>query len=217
MNLWRTAPGLINYPDALDHMSKRVEALKAGNADEEVWLLEHPPLYTAGTSAKSQDLLDAQGFPVYETGRGGQFTYHGPGQRVAYVMIDLNRRERDLRKYVSALEQWIIDTLADFDILGHRRDGRVGIWVEVPSGDSRDNREEKIAAIGVRISKWITYHGIAINLNPNLDHFSGIVPCGLPQFGVTSIHRLGKNVTIEDLDGALKRSWDNNEFLRNGN
>lgn len=213
MILWTTAPKLVDYPDAIEHMTKRIEALKTGPADEEVWLLEHPPLYTAGTSAKPQDLLDAQGFPVYGTGRGGQFTYHGPGQRVAYVMIDLNRRERDLRKYVYALEKWIIDTLEEFGLLGQRREGRIGIWVENPSKNGQI-QEEKIAAIGVRISKWITYHGIAINLNPNLDHFAGIVPCGLPQFGVTSLHKLGVIVTMTELDAALKRTWERNEFLR---
>jgi lipoyl(octanoyl) transferase len=214
MILWTTAPKLVDYPDAIEHMTKRIEALKTGPADEEVWLLEHPPLYTAGTSAKPQDLLDAQGFPVYGTGRGGQFTYHGPGQRVAYVMIDLNRRERDLRKYVYALEKWIIDTLEEFGVLGQRREGRIGIWVEVPSTNGQEIQEEKIAAIGVRISKWITYHGIAINLNPNLEHFAGIVPCGLPQFGVTSLHKLGVMVTMTELDAVLKRYWERNEFLR---
>ncbi len=153
---WTTALHPVKYPDALAYMSERVEVLKASSPEEEIWLLEHPPLYTAGTSAKSQDLLDDQGLPVFETGRGGQFTYHGPGQRIAYVMIDLNRRERDLRLYVSSLEQWIINTLAEFDVIGHRRKGRVGIWIETPSEDGKKIREEKIAAIGVRISKWIT-------------------------------------------------------------
>lgn len=210
MVLWTTSADPIAYPAALEHMAQRVNSLKKGGK-EEVWLLEHPPLYTAGTSAKTTDLLDPQGFPVFDTGRGGQFTYHGPGQRVAYVMIDLSRRERDLRKYVTALEQWIIDTLAEFDIIGERRQGRVGIWVQ--TSDGPHPIEEKIAAIGVRVSQWITFHGIAINLIPNLDHFAGIVPCGLPQFGVTSLHKLGKIVSMEQLDEALKRSWELNTFL----
>jgi lipoyl(octanoyl) transferase len=210
MVLWTTSTDLVPYPIALDYMAHRVQSLKNGG-EEEIWLLEHPPLYTAGTSAKTTDLLDSQGFPVFDTGRGGQFTYHGPGQRVAYVMINLNRRERDLRKYVTALEQWIIDTLAEFDITGERRDGRVGIWVK--TSDDVNQIEEKIAAIGVRVSQWITFHGIAINLNPNLGHFSGIVPCGLPQFGVTSFHKLGKIVSMEQLDEALKKNWESNAFL----
>lgn len=204
---WRQTTGLVSYPDALDIMQARVAAIQACQEKEMVWLLEHPPLYTAGTSAKDSDLIDVFTFPVYQTGRGGQLTYHGPGQRIAYVMVDLAKREKDLRAYISALEQWIIDTLALLDIKGERRAGRVGIWVVTPGG------EEKIAAIGVRVSKWVSYHGIAINVAPDLDHFSGIVPCGLPQFGVTSLQKLGITITLAELDRFLKITWDQSPFL----
>lgn len=204
---WRQTAGFVPYPDALGIMQARVAAIQAHQEKELVWLLEHPPLYTAGTSAKESDLIDATTFPVYQTGRGGQFTYHGPGQRVVYVMIDLAKRGKDLRTYVYALEQWVIETLALLNIKGERRQGRVGIWVVTPFG------EEKVAAIGVRVSKWISYHGIAINVAPDLNHFSGIVPCGLPEFGVTSLQKLGTNISLSQLDQLLKITWNQSPFL----
>lgn len=213
MLTWKQSSSPISYPDALEHMARRVDLLKSGG-EEEVWLLEHSPLYTAGSSAKPTDLIDPKGIPVFESGRGGQFTYHGPGQRIAYVMIDLTRRAPDLRRYVNALEQWIIDTLADFHIKGERREGRVGIWILPPSKNGRlQEPEEKIAAIGVRVSKWITFHGIAINVHPNLEHYNGIIPCGLPNFGVTSFQKLGISITLEELDAALIKNWQKNPFL----
>jgi lipoyl(octanoyl) transferase len=192
---WQSASGLVAYGEA---------AIRRGDAPELVWLVEHPPLYTAGTSAKAGDLLDAERFPVHQTGRGGQYTYHGPGQRVAYVMVDLNRHGRDLRGYVRNLEQWVIATLARFDIAGERRDGRVGIWVERGGG-----REDKIAAIGVRVRHWVTYHGIAINVSPDLSHFEGIVPCGIADqnLGVTSLADLGVDATMADVDQALRDTF----------
>lgn len=217
MTQWITSSSPIDYPQVLEAMEQHVQALQEGTAPERVWLLEHPPLYTAGSSAQPEDLLNPGEFPVFKTGRGGQFTYHGPGQRIAYVMIDLNRRAQDLHRYIAALEHWLIDTLLVFDVVGQRREGRVGIWVEVPCPSGHGIREEKIAAIGVRIRKWITYHGIALNLNPNLEHYSGIVPCGLPQFGVTSLHKLGKNITVDALDQALRNAWERNDFLNNLN
>ncbi|MEN3976198.1 lipoyl(octanoyl) transferase LipB [Emcibacter sp. SYSU 3D8] len=200
---WIIADAPVAYPDALSFMEQRVADIAAGAAPETVWLLEHPPLYTAGTSAHREDLLTPDRFPVFDTGRGGQYTYHGPGQRVAYVMLDLNRRGRDLRRYIASLEQWIIDTLAAFNVKGERRAGRVGIWVDRGHG-----REDKIAAIGVRVRHWITFHGIAINVDPVLEHFSGIVPCGISEHGVTSLVDLGLPVTLADLDVALKQSFD---------
>lgn len=200
---WISETGLAKYEPAVRLMEERVGAIRAGTADELVWLLEHPPLYTAGTSANPADLLNPQ-FPVYETGRGGEFTYHGPGQRVAYVMLDLKKRQPvpDIKKYVWQLEEWIIRSLAHFGIAGERREGRVGIWVVTPTG------EKKIAAIGVRIRHWVTYHGIAINVNPDLGHFAGIVPCGLREFGVTSFHDLGKPVSMTELDKILQQECD---------
>jgi len=202
---WISSKDLVVYPNALAQMDARVAGIKDGAQSEAVWLLEHPALYTAGTSAKEDDLLQAK-FPVYQTGRGGEHTYHGPGQRVAYVMLDLKQRQKvpDIKHYVWSLEEWIIKTLQVFDIKGERRQGRVGIWVVTPSG-----AEEKIAAIGVRVRHWITFHGVSINLNPDLSHFGGIVPCGLSQFGVTSIHKiLGQgSVTMAQLDDALKQAW----------
>jgi lipoyl(octanoyl) transferase len=188
----------IAYPDALSVMEGRVAAIREGGADDLLWLLEHPPLYTAGTSAKAADLLNPQ-FPVFDTGRGGQYTYHGPGQRVGYLMLDLKKRQQapDIKKYVCDLEEWVIRALAHFDVIGERRGGRVGIWVVTPGG------EKKIAAIGVRIRHWVTYHGVSVNLNPDLSHFGGIVPCGISEFGVTSLHDLGKKVSMADLDRAL--------------
>ncbi len=198
---------LVDYEDALAFMDARVAGIRARGEDECVWLLEHPPLYTAGTSAKGADLLDPR-FPVYESGRGGEHTYHGPGQRVAYVMLDLKRRqgEPDIKKYVWQLEEWIIRTLAQFGVLGERRDGRIGIWVV--REDAQGNRfEEKIAAIGVRVRHWITLHGIAINVDPKLEHFSGIVPCGIREHGVTSLKALGVDARMDAVDQALQRMF----------
>jgi lipoyl(octanoyl) transferase len=198
---WRIDDGAVPYPEALAAMEARVAAIRAGIAPELVWLLEHPPLYTAGTSAHDTDLLTPDRFPVYRTGRGGQYTYHGPGQRVGYVMVDLKRRNPDVRVYVHSLEEWLIRTLARFQVKGERREGRVGIWVE------RDGVEKKIAAIGVRIRHWVTFHGVALNVDPDLSHFAGIVPCGLAQYGVTSLVDLGLPVTMADVDLALREAW----------
>lgn len=200
---WRVSDGLIPYPDAVSAMEQHVANLADGRVPELVWLLEHPPLYTAGTSAKAQDLLSAH-FPVFETGRGGQFTYHGPGQRVAYAMLDLKRRRPDVRAYVASLEEWIIRTLSHFNVTGERREDRVGVWVKRP--DKGAGFEDKIAAIGVRLRRWVSFHGIAINVEPQLSHFDAIVPCGVrdPRFGVTSLVDLGLPVTMHDLDVALK-------------
>ena len=192
-----------DYKSAVFAMEERVAAIRAGEASDLVWLLEHPPLYTAGTSADPSDLLNPR-FPVFETGRGGEYTYHGPGQRVAYVMLDLKKRQQapDIKKYVCQLEEWVIRSLAHFGIKGERRDGRIGIWVVTPSG------EKKIAAVGVRIRHWVTYHGIAINVNPDLSHFGGIVPCGIREFGVTSIHDLGKSISMKELDDVLQKEFE---------
>jgi lipoyl(octanoyl) transferase len=198
---WLSSNGLVQYPDALAFMEKRVAEIRAGEAPECVWLLEHPPLYTAGTSARAEDLLDSR-FPVYDAGRGGQYTYHGPGQRVAYVMLDLKQRGADVRRFVQDLEEWIIRALARFNVEGERREGRVGIWVRREGG-----REDKIAAIGVRLRRWVSYHGVSINMEPDLSHFSGIVPCGIREHGVTSLVDLGLPVTMEDLDQALMESF----------
>jgi lipoyl(octanoyl) transferase len=201
---WRISDRPVAYPEAVQAMEARVAAIRTGTARELVWLLEHPPLYTAGTSARPGDLLQPQRFPVYASGRGGQYTYHGPGQRVAYVMLDLKRRGPDLRCYVHDLEEWVIRTLARFAVRGERRAGRVGIWVA-----RGDGREDKIAAIGVRVRHWVSFHGVSINLEPDLEHFSGIVPCGIESgpgslFGVTSLHDLGVRNTPADFDAALK-------------
>lgn len=192
------------YVPCLVAMEQAVADIKSGSKSDQIWLLEHPPLYTAGTSANAKDLLNPQ-FPVFDTGRGGEYTYHGPGQRVAYVMIDLKKQMQtpDIKKYIWMLEEWIIRTLAEFDIKGERREGRVGIWVVMTDG-----AESKIAAIGVRIRHWITFHGISINLNPYLSHFDGIVPCGIKGHGVTSIHALGKNISMDALDEALRKNFD---------
>jgi lipoyl(octanoyl) transferase len=200
---WRISEQQVPYPDAMQEMEARVEAIRKGAAPELVWLLEHPPLYTAGTSAQDGDLLDAGRFPVYRTGRGGQFTYHGPGQRVAYVMLDLKRRGADIRRYVHDLEQWLIETLAAFNIKGERREGRVGIWVDKRPYGGVAGQEDKIAAIGVRVRHWVSFHGVALNVEPDLSHFSGIVPCGLAQFGVTSMVALGHLVTMDEVDAEL--------------
>ncbi len=202
---WRVSDAPVAYDDAVKAMEARVRAIREGTAGELVWLLEHPPLYTAGTSAQPGDLLDPDRFPVHATGRGGQYTYHGPGQRIAYAMLDLNRRGPDVRRYVHDLEDWVIGALGAFNVTGEQREGRVGIWVDRGGG-----REDKIAAIGVRIHRWVTLHGISINLDPNLDHFTGIVPCGIGEehLGVTSLVDLGLPVTMADLDVALKASFE---------
>lgn len=202
------SPGLVQYEPAVAAMEARAAAIAAGVAGELVWLLEHPPLYTAGVSAKDGDLLDATRFPVFRSGRGGQFTYHGPGQRVAYVMLDLRTRGRDVTRFVADLERWIIGALGDFNVQGEMREGRVGVWVERKGpGWTRD---DKIAAIGVRLRKWVSYHGIALNVAPDLEHFSGITPCGIsaPQFGVTSLVDLGLPATMADADAALRASFE---------
>jgi lipoyl(octanoyl) transferase len=201
---WRLERRLLPYPEALQSMEERVGAIAEGRAPELVWLLEHPPLYTAGTSARPSDLVQADRFPVFQAGRGGQYTYHGPGQRVGYVMLDLQRRGRaDLRRYVRDLEEWLIRTLARFDVRGERRPGRVGIWVAGAGG-----AEEKIAAIGVRVRRWITYHGVSINRDPDLSHFEGIVPCGIADRGVTSLAKLGIAVPPEELDRVLIEEFE---------
>jgi lipoyl(octanoyl) transferase len=202
---WQVDDLPVAYPAAVARMEARAAAIAEGRADELVWLLEHPPVYTAGTSARDADLLDAR-FPVYRTGRGGQFTYHGPGQRVGYVMLDLKRRKPDVRVYVHDLEQWLIEALALFDVRGERREGRVGIWVR-RGRSSADMREDKIAALGVRIKRWVTFHGVALNVAPDLSHFSGIVPCGISGHGVTSLADLGVAATMADVDLALRQSF----------
>jgi lipoyl(octanoyl) transferase len=203
---WAVSPGLVPYPDAVAAMEARAAAIAEGQADELVWLLEHPPLYTAGVSAKPQDLLDAERFPVFESGRGGQFTYHGPGQRVAYVMLDLTQRRRDVRAFVAALEAWIIGALARFNVQGEVREGRVGVWVERRSPGLAPH-EDKIAAIGVKLRRWVSFHGIALNVEPDLSHFSGIVPCGVAEHGVTSLVDLGLPATMDEADAALQASF----------
>jgi lipoyl(octanoyl) transferase len=202
---WRISDRPVGYDEAVRTMEERVALIRAGQARELVWLLEHPPLYTAGTSAKDADLLAPARFPVHRTGRGGQYTYHGPGQRIAYVMLDLERRRPDLRRYVCDLEDWLIAALARFNVRGERRAGRVGIWVDRGGG-----REDKIAAIGVRVRRWVTYHGVALNVDPDLEHFSGIVPCGVaePNYGVTSLVDLGRPVTLPEVDSALMATFD---------
>jgi lipoyl(octanoyl) transferase len=199
---WAVSPGLVDYPFAVAAMEARAAAIAAGEAPELVWLLEHPPLYTAGVSSKDGDLLDAGRFPVHRSGRGGQFTYHGPGQRVAYVMLDLNRRGRDVRALVRGLEQWIIGALGEFGVPADVRDGRVGVWVERKGPGW--SREDKIAAIGVKVRKWVSFHGISLNVEPDLSHFSGIVPCGIQEHGVTSLVDLGVPATMDEADEALR-------------
>ncbi|WP_085883571.1 lipoyl(octanoyl) transferase LipB [Oceanibacterium hippocampi] len=200
---WRIAEAPVGYDAAVAAMEARVAAIRAGTAGELVWLLEHPPLYTAGTSADPADLLQPDRFPVHRSGRGGQYTYHGPGQRVAYVMLDLDRRGRDIRRFVHDLENWVIATLATFNVVGERREGRVGVWVARDGG-----REDKIAAIGIRVRRWVSFHGISINVEPELDHFSGIVPCGIARHGVTSLVDLGIPAVMGDLDVALQASFE---------
>ncbi|MGL4242105.1 MAG: lipoyl(octanoyl) transferase LipB [Beijerinckiaceae bacterium] len=209
---WAVADGLMPYADAVAAMESRAAAITERIASEQVWLVEHPPLYTAGTSAKATDLLDRR-FPIFETGRGGQFTYHGPGQRVAYVMLDLERRRKDVRRFVAALEQWLILALARFNVTAERREDRVGVWVrrpDKPRGFDGAMAEDKIAAIGIRVRKWVTFHGISLNVEPDLSHFSGIVPCGVADrhFGVTSLVDLGLPVTMADADAALRGAFE---------
>lgn len=207
---WRVEPGLTQYEDALASMEARAAAIRECSAPEMVWLVEHPPLYTAGTSAKAEDLVDANRFPVFDAGRGGEYTYHGPGQRVAYVMLDLKHRREDVRAFVAALEAWIIVTLDRFNVKGERREDRVGVWVvrpDRPASPDGNPAEDKIAAIGIRLRRWVSFHGIAINVEPDLSHFGGIVPCGVSDHGVTSLVDLGLPVTMADLDAALKAAF----------
>jgi len=207
---WKTSNSLVDYDEAVAFMEDRAAKIASGEAGELIWLLEHPPLYTAGTSAKIEDLTDPDRFPVYESQRGGQYTYHGPGQRVVYVMLDLNKRGRDVRAFVKSLEDWVIAALAEFNVKGEIREGRVGVWVErddKPLTVSGAKTEDKIAAIGIRLRKWISFHGISINVEPDLSHFSGIVPCGITEHGVTSLVDLGLPVTMDDVDIALQRTF----------
>ncbi len=207
---WRSFPGLAPYVETLAAMEARVAAIAGGTAAEAIWLLEHPPLYTAGTSADPADLTAPNRFPVHVAGRGGQYTYHGPGQRVAYVMLDLNTRGRDVRRFVCALEDWVIATLAEFNVRGERRAGRVGVWVmrpEKPPLRDGSPREDKIAAIGVKLRRWVSFHGLSINVEPDLSHFDGIVPCGIRDHGVTSLVELGLPVTMDEVDLALKATF----------
>jgi lipoyl(octanoyl) transferase len=205
---WRRSGAPVPYETAVAEMERRIAAIRAGSAPALVWLLEHPPLYTAGTSARPEDLLDPQRLPVYQSGRGGQYTYHGPGQRIAYVLLDLDRPElgpkrRDVRCHVWRLEEWMIRTLARFKVRGERRDGRIGVWIA-----GADGRENKIAAIGVRVRHWVSYHGVALNVDPELDHFRGIVPCGVTEHGVTSLARLGVTASMPEIDIALRATFD---------
>ena len=202
---WAVSAGQVAYPDAVAAMEARAADIAEGRAGELVWLLEHPPLYTAGVSARGTDLLDPDRFPVFESGRGGQYTYHGPGQRVAYVMLDLTKRARDVRAFVAALEAWVIEALAAFNVEGGVREGRVGVWVERKGPGW--SREDKIAAIGVKLRRWVSFHGVSLNVEPDLDHFGGIVPCGQTEHGVTSLVDLGLPVTMDEADAALKAAF----------
>jgi lipoyl(octanoyl) transferase len=205
---WLISDEPVDYPAAVASMERRVAEIRAGTAPEAVWLLEHPALYTAGTSAEPAELVDPDRFPVYQTGRGGRYTYHGPGQRVAYVMLDLKHRGGDVRRYVRDLEQWVIETLSHFAVIGERRDGRVGIWVTRGAPANPLHREDKIAAIGVRVRQWVSFHGISINVEPDLSHFDGIVPCGIAEHGVTSLWDLGLTPTMPEVDLALRDTFD---------
>ncbi len=208
---WMQSDTLVGYEEALSFMEARAQAIACGEAEECIWLLEHPALYTAGTSAKREDLTDPERFPVFEAKRGGQYTYHGPGQRVVYVMLDLNKRGRDIRAFVKQLENWVIATLEEFNLTGEIREGRVGVWIErddKPLLANGAKAEDKIAAIGIRLKRWVSFHGISINVEPDLEHFSGIVPCGITEHGVTSLVDLGLPVTMEDVDVALRRHFD---------
>jgi lipoyl(octanoyl) transferase len=207
---WRVEPGLTDYATALATMEARANAIRAGEAGEQVWLVEHAPLYTAGTSARAADLLEPDRFPVFDAGRGGEYTYHGPGQRVAYVMLDLKRRREDVRAFVTALEDWVIGALDRVNVRGEKRDGRVGVWVSRPDKPPLPDgspAEDKIAAIGVRLRRWVSFHGIAINIEPDLGHFSGIVPCGITGYGVTSLVDLGLPITMAEFDVTLKQAF----------
>ena len=202
---WKISDGLVPYDEALAFMERRAAAIRDGTAKECIWLLQHPPLFTAGTSTDVSELINPLGFPVHEAGRGGRYTYHGPGQRVGYVMLDLEKRGKDIRRFVHALEQWMIDALGQFGVNAHRAEGRIGIWVgEGPA-------EEKIGALGVRVKRWVTLHGFAINVDPDLSHFGGIVPCGISEFGVTSLVKLGKQIPLTRVDAALERTF--HQFL----
>ena len=208
---WIITDGLTEYADALAFMEQRVASIADGTASEAIWLLEHPPLYTSGTSAKPADLIDPHRFPVFEARRGGEYTYHGPGQRVVYVMLDVGKRGRDVRRFVKDLETWVIATLETFNIKGEIRDGRVGVWVERPDKPLQADgalAEDKIAALGIRLRKWVSFHGMSINVDPDLTHFEGIVPCGINNHGVTSLIDLGLPVTMDDLDVALRQTFD---------
>lgn len=203
---WVIEDDLVDYEQAIAEMESRVAAISEGKANERVWLLEHPPLYTAGTSADEADLIMPDRFPVYKAGRGGQYTYHGPGQRVAYVMLDLKRRQQDVRAFVAALEAWVINTLWNYHVRGERREDRVGVWVRRPERSATS--EDKIAAIGIRLRKWVTFHGISLNVEPELDHFSGIVPCGIQEHGVTSLVDLGLPVTMPENDMVMRAEFE---------
>jgi lipoyl(octanoyl) transferase len=207
---WRISEGLTGYEHAVFEMERIVGAIAEGSEPETVWLVEHPPLYTAGTSASPSDLLTPERFPVYETGRGGQHTYHGPGQRVAYVMLDLRRRGPDVRRFVAALEQWLINTLAAFNVRGERREDRVGVWVQRPEKPPVGDRpaEDKIAALGIRVRRWVTFHGVSLNIDPDLSHFNGIVPCGVTAHGVTSLGDLGLPITMPEVDSVLRAEFE---------
>ena len=209
---WKKSAGLVPYEQAVEWMERRVAQIIAGEASEVIWLLEHPPLYTAGTSSDEKDLIDPNRFPVFKAQRGGQYTYHGPGQRVVYVILDVAKRGRDIRKFVKNLEIWVINTLAKLNVVGEIREGRVGVWVQrpdLPKLPSGFIAEHKIASIGIRLRKWVSFHGISINLDPNLEHFSGIIPCGIDGFGVTSLSDLGQKVTLNELDIILRKEFTN--------
>ena len=209
---WKKSAGLVPYEQAVEWMERRVAQIIAGEALEVIWLLEHPPLYTAGTSSDEKDLIDPNRFPVFKAQRGGQYTYHGPGQRVVYVILDVAKRGRDIRKFVKNLEIWVINTLAKLNVVGEIRQGRVGVWVQrpdLPKLPSGIIAEHKIASIGIRLRKWVSFHGISINLDPNLEHFSGIIPCGIDGFGVTSLSDLGQKVTLNELDIILRKEFTN--------
>ena len=205
---WRISDTFTAYPEVVAGMEQQVAGISSGDAGEQVWLVQHPPLYTAGTSANDDDLLDAHRFPVFQAGRGGEFTYHGPGQRVGYVMLDLNQRGRDVRQFVRDLEEWMIVTLSSFGVNGERRDGRVGIWVDRGRHGGLPGKEDKIAAIGVRLRRWVSFHGVSLNVCPDLSHYEGIVPCGISQHGVTSLQDLGIDATVEEVDVALKAAFE---------
>lgn len=207
---WITSSGLTPYDVAVREMEARADGIRAGTAGEAIWLVEHPPLYTAGTSANAEDLTDPDRFPVFQSKRGGQYTYHGPGQRVAYVMLDVEKRGKDVRRFVNDLEAWVIATLEEFGVKGERREGRVGVWVvrpDKPANPDGSPHEAKIAALGIRLRKWVSFHGLSINVEPDLSHFDGIVPCGIREYGVTSLVDLGLPVTMEDVDIALKKTF----------